>query len=118
MGLTSNLVARKDALRRAADHSPFLREGLLARPDIGHVFAATGAQAAAEAAFSLGGDNLDVRLRRQRHALALAVALGDLSGEMPLEGVTRLLSDFADRAIDQAIAAAIAGCGECAPRWS
>jgi glutamate-ammonia-ligase adenylyltransferase len=35
------------------------------------------------------------------------VALGDLAGELPLEQVTRLLSDFADRAIDQAIKAAI-----------
>ena len=29
--------------------------------------------------------------------------LGDLAGEMALEEVTRLLSDFADRAIDQAV---------------
>jgi glutamate-ammonia-ligase adenylyltransferase len=39
--------------------------------------------------------------------LALAIALGDLSGELPLEGVTRLLSDFADRAVDRAVAQAI-----------
>jgi glutamate-ammonia-ligase adenylyltransferase len=108
MGRASNLTARNDALRRAADHSPFLREALHARPEIGETFAADGAKAAAEAALSIAGEGLDARLRRQRHALALAVALGDLSGEMPLEEVTRLLSDFADQAIDQAIAAAIA----------
>ena len=45
-------------------------------------------------------------LRRQRQALALAVALGDLSGELTLEQVTELLSDFAD-AIDRAVKAAI-----------
>jgi glutamate-ammonia-ligase adenylyltransferase len=37
----------------------------------------------------------------------LAVALGDLSGELPLERVTKILSDFADRAIDEALSAAI-----------
>jgi glutamate-ammonia-ligase adenylyltransferase len=108
MGRATNLAARKDALRRAKEHSPFLREALLARPEIGEAFAARGAKAAAESALSIGGDELDARLRRQRHALALATALGDLSGEMPLEEVTRLLSDFADQAIDEAIAAAIA----------
>src|SRR5205814_9029216 len=41
------------------------------------------------------------------HGLALAVALGDLAGELSLEAVTRLLSDFADAAIDRAVAAAI-----------
>ena len=35
------------------------------------------------------------------------MALGDLSGEFPLEQVTLLRSDFADSAIDAAIAAAI-----------
>jgi glutamate-ammonia-ligase adenylyltransferase len=107
MGRNAKLSSREDALSRAQAHSPFLREALLARPDLGDAFMANGAKAAAEAALSIGGDELDVRLRRQRHALALAVALGDLSGEMPLEEVTGLLSDFADRAIDQAITAAI-----------
>ncbi len=50
---------------------------------------------------------LDAELRRQRTGLALAVALGDLAGELPLEQVTSLLSDFADRAIDQAVCSAI-----------
>jgi len=51
---------------------------------------------------------LERALRRRRHGLALAVALGDLAGELPLERVTALLSDFADAAIDEAVAAAIA----------
>src|SRR5919112_3097850 len=49
----------------------------------------------------------DAREDALRRALALAVGLGDLAGELPLEQVTRLLSDFADRAIDEAVAAAI-----------
>ena len=53
-------------------------------------------------------EDLEHELRRQRHGLALATALGDLSGELSLEGVTGLLSDFADRAIGRALEAAIA----------
>jgi len=69
---------------------------------------ANGAQAAAELALSCAGENIDSRLRKRRLGLALAVALGDLAGELSLEDVTRLLSDFADQAIDQAISLAIA----------
>ena len=43
-----------------------------------------------------------------RRGLALAVALGDLAGELSLEDATRLLSDFADAAIEAAISKAIA----------
>ena len=97
---------RVDALRRANAHSPFLREAALAREDITECFLANGAEAAAQLASATSGETIDSRLRRQRHGLALAVALGDLSGELPLERVTQLLSDFADGAIDEAIAAA------------
>ena len=76
--------------------------------DIVDRYLVAGAEAAAELALQSAGDGIEPTLRRQRHALALAVALGDLSGELLLEHVTRLLSDFADRAIDQAICAAVA----------
>jgi glutamate-ammonia-ligase adenylyltransferase len=85
-----------------------LRETLQARPEIGEAFIERGAEAAAELALSAEGETVEEQLRRQRHGLALAVALGDLSGEMPLERVTGLLSDFADRAINEAVRAAIA----------
>ena len=101
--------AREDAVGRAREHSPFLREALLARPDIGEAFVGSGAAAAAELALSVAPDlPVDRRLRQRRHGLALAVALGDLAGELTLEGVTGLLSDFADSAIDEAVSAAIA----------
>lgn len=48
------------------------------------------------------------RLRRQREGVALVVAIADLSGRWDLERVTRALSDFADYALDAAIATAIA----------
>ncbi len=99
---------REDALRRAADHSPFLRESIKAHPDIGDAFLASGAETATALALASKAENLEVELRLKRHRLALAVALGDLSGELALEQVTKLLSDFADRGIDAAVRAAIA----------
>ena len=99
--------SRKEALERANAHSPFLREAALARPDIADLFVERGSIAAVELATSSSGDQLEQRLRRERHGLSLAVALGDIAGELSLEEVTRLLSDFADRAIDEVVAAAI-----------
>lgn len=47
------------------------------------------------------------RLRIERRRIALAAALADLSGAWPLEKVMRVLSDFADHALDAAIRTAI-----------
>ena len=104
---------RQRADGRAAARARRIRRScatrLHARADIADAFLARGAAAAARAgASAAAGDGSTRRLRRQRHGLALAVALGDLAGELPLEEVTRLLSDFADRAIDEAVSAAIA----------
>ena len=99
---------RSSILRRAERHSPFLRDSMGARLEIAEAFQENGAQAAAKLALRDSGDQLSSSLRRQRQGLALAVALGDLSGELTLEQVTQLLSDFADGAIDQAVQAAIA----------
>jgi len=107
MSRDSSRSGRDDALRRARDHSPFLREAILARDDVAQAFVAHGAAAAADIALASEGETIDSRLRRQRHALALAVALGDLSGEFPLERLTGLLSDFADNALDEAVRTAI-----------
>ena len=98
---------RSAALARAEEHAPFLRAAVAAFPSVANIFVAEGAEAAV--AEALGEDHADVaiRLRRQRHALALAVALADLSGERRLEWVTAALSDFADAAMDQAIEAAM-----------
>ncbi|MEO7635766.1 MAG: DUF294 nucleotidyltransferase-like domain-containing protein, partial [Sphingomicrobium sp.] len=99
---------RGAAVTRATAHAPFLRELIRARPDIESAFAQDGAAVAAALALAAGGETIEQRLRRRRGGLALAVALGDLAGELPLEEVTRLLSDFADSAIDDAVATAIA----------
>jgi len=100
--------ARDKAIHRAEIHSPFLRETLQACPEIAARFLENGAFSAAELALSAASDEFDVALRRQRRGLALAVALGDLAGELSLEQVTGLLSDFADGAIDVAVTSAIA----------
>jgi glutamate-ammonia-ligase adenylyltransferase len=81
---------------------------MAAFPQIADLFASNGAESAIEFGQNLGGETVEQSLRRQRRALALAVALGDLSGELSLERLTAALSDFADRAIDAALPEAIA----------
>ncbi|MGZ2412187.1 [glutamine synthetase] adenylyltransferase / [glutamine synthetase]-adenylyl-L-tyrosine phosphorylase [Sphingomonas sp. F9_3S_D5_B_2] len=107
MSAESPASSRPAAVDRAIRFSPFLRSAIDAAPRIVETFLAEGAIAASDAALAERADSIDVELRRQRQGLALAVALGDLCGELPLEEVTRLLSDFADRAIHRAVAAAI-----------
>jgi len=107
MGQNRRTRSRDDALDRARDHSPFLREVIQVRTDIVDAFLDQGAEAAAALAVRAEAETLESRLRRRRCGLALSVALGDLAGELSLEKVTRLLSDFADRAMDEAIREAI-----------
>src|SRR4029079_340702 len=104
----AELTARTPAVERAELHAPFLREAMAARPDILGTFLAEGPEAAAAKAVAGGAETVDAELRIRRRALSLAVALGDLSGELSLERVTALLSDFADSALERAIQAAIA----------
>jgi glutamate-ammonia-ligase adenylyltransferase len=92
---------------RAEAHAPFLRAAIAAFPDIAQNFVDDGGDAAVTKALALDGETVGERLRRRRHGLALATALGDLSGEQPLEWVTATLSDFADRAMDEALACAM-----------
>jgi glutamate-ammonia-ligase adenylyltransferase len=107
MSRQGSFTARKEAVARARAHSPFLRETLQARSEVGEAFLEVGALGAVQSALAENSGDIATDLRRQRLGLALAVALGDLSGELGLEQVTRLLSDFADGAIDRAVAAAI-----------
>lgn len=101
-------AARDAALARAREHAPFLREAALAYPAIVGTFLDDGAEAACKAALSLSGETVESELRRRRTALALAVALGDLAGELSFERATQLLSEFADTAIDRALTQALA----------
>ena len=108
MKATFGQVERTEALERALRHSPFLRSAAERWPDVAATFLDQGSDGAIAAALGAQADTVGATLRRQRHGLALAVALGDLSGETSLEQVTAALSNFADSAIDQALRAAIA----------
>ncbi|MCJ2184516.1 bifunctional [glutamine synthetase] adenylyltransferase/[glutamine synthetase]-adenylyl-L-tyrosine phosphorylase [Novosphingobium sp. 1949] len=98
-----------NALTRARTHAPFLAQLVAARPDLAEVLAAgdaAGAMAMARTAGD-GASSVGSALRRERQALALTLAIGDLAGGFPLLQVTRELSAFADRALDAAIAEGI-----------
>ena len=97
------------AIARAQAHSPFL-SGLLEREEALTALLAEGrGEEAMGFARAAGADAPDIpcALRRERRALALALAIGDLAGAFDLTRVTGELSDFADRALDAAITHAI-----------
>jgi [glutamine synthetase] adenylyltransferase / [glutamine synthetase]-adenylyl-L-tyrosine phosphorylase len=100
----------KDALRRARDHSPFLRLQLEHFPDVAQALERNAIVEALTLARSAGtgAPNLGAALRRERSALAAALAVADLAGAIDLETLMEALSDLADRALDQAIALAVA----------
>jgi glutamate-ammonia-ligase adenylyltransferase len=106
------------ALARAQTHAPFLSRAMDRLPDLVGLLAAGAKEDRGEAALAWakaqgakvlegGIEDVGVALRRERLALALALAIGDLAGAFPLARVTGELSDFADRAMDAAIADAI-----------
>ncbi len=97
------------ALARAHAHAPYLSRALDRLPDLTALLASGEGEAALTWAKSAGDGASDVgtALRREKQALALALAIGDLAGAFPLLQVTGALSDFADRALDAAITAGI-----------
>lgn len=97
------------ALARARAYAPYLAQGLDQLPALEELLAAGEAEAALAYARSagIGAPHVPSALRREKVALAIALAIGDLAGAFPLLRVTGALSDFADRALDAAIADAI-----------
>jgi glutamate-ammonia-ligase adenylyltransferase len=94
------------AIARARAHSPFLRDAMERRPEIAALLEAGELERAISAVGERDG-LVARRLRVERSRLALALAIGDLAGALPLERVIGELSDFADRALDAAIREAI-----------
>lgn len=93
------------AIERARAHAPYLAGALGRLPDITALLAAgdgAGALAFARGAGE-GVEDVGSALRREKQALALALAIGDLAGAFPLLEVTGALSALADRAMDAAI---------------
>ena len=98
-----------DAIERARNHAPFLADALERLPELAETLAA-GRIENALAQACVAGDgapDLAAALRRERLALALVLAIGDLAGALPLARVIAELSAFADRALDAAIADAL-----------
>lgn len=112
MNATVESPAIAEALARAKAHSPFLRRVIEKNKKVVAVLQ-SGGLVEAEALlknYSSGVAKIDTALRRERLAVALVVAIGDLSGGYRFRQVVRLLSDFADHALDRAILAAFADC--------
>lgn len=99
--------ARENAIHRATSHAPFLREAIAGCPRIVEIFLDKGPETAAAEAVMIGSETAESELRKRRLSLALAVALGDLSGELELEQITALLSQFAESSIERAIEVAM-----------
>jgi [glutamine synthetase] adenylyltransferase / [glutamine synthetase]-adenylyl-L-tyrosine phosphorylase len=104
--MTPNDVQKlNEALSRAERHSPYLR--LLMRR-----FPETVQQISEGKLYGVSPEirpdlPVPTALRIAKGELALTVAIGDLANVLSLEQVTSYLSTFADRALDQAIRAAI-----------
>jgi len=92
------------AIARAMAHAPFLRVAIEQQPDL---FAELSRGVVPDPAPFDPDLPIGVAMRRARRREALIVAIADLAGSLDLNGVTRRLTAFADRALDAAIRAAI-----------
>ncbi len=99
----------QEAIERARRHSSFLAVGLERQGDLAALLASGKGEEALEWARNAGAEESDigVALRREKLAMATALAIGDLAGAFPLKRVMQELSALADRALDAAIADAI-----------
>ena len=90
------MSALSDAVARAEAHSPYLRLLMRRFPE-----------ALTELSVPFPGEGtIHSQLRIAKAKLALRLAIGDLAGVISLDEVIAQLSDFADYALDQALAAA------------
>jgi glutamate-ammonia-ligase adenylyltransferase len=106
---TQGKEALNHALARARAHSSFLKVQLERFPRLAQALERGSMGEALREARSAGADapSLAAALRRERSALAAALAVGDLAGLVPLEALMEQLSDYADSALERALAAAM-----------
>ncbi|MEP3225775.1 MAG: bifunctional [glutamine synthetase] adenylyltransferase/[glutamine synthetase]-adenylyl-L-tyrosine phosphorylase [Parasphingorhabdus sp.] len=95
----------QDAIARARLHAPYLCRALELQPDLTALLEADNLSAAFAFGEEAGKGAINVRqkLRREKRSLALTLAIGDLAGQLSLTEVVSHLSDFADRALDEAL---------------
>jgi [glutamine synthetase] adenylyltransferase / [glutamine synthetase]-adenylyl-L-tyrosine phosphorylase len=98
---------KMEDLTHAETHSPFLAQLIARNPELTSIIKTGDFDGALCAAFSIKADTVAATLRKQRQGVALVTAIADLSDAWDLTRVTRVLSDFADTALEAAIAAAI-----------
>jgi [glutamine synthetase] adenylyltransferase / [glutamine synthetase]-adenylyl-L-tyrosine phosphorylase len=96
-----------EAVSRAKTNSPFLAQLIARQPDLVSIIETGDFDAALCTALSIEADTVAAILRKRRQGVALVTAIADLSGAWPLTKVTRVLSDFADDALELAIATAV-----------
>ncbi|MDG6079329.1 bifunctional [glutamate--ammonia ligase]-adenylyl-L-tyrosine phosphorylase/[glutamate--ammonia-ligase] adenylyltransferase [Erythrobacter litoralis] len=99
----------QSAIGRARAHAPYLVRNLDRFPELADLLDAGAGKDALQRAKHAGDDAGDTMraLRLEKNALALVLAIGDLTGGFSLGKVMRELSTFADRALHRAIEAAI-----------
>ncbi len=95
------------AIASAKAYSPFLAGLIDRQPELTALLEQGQFDAALLRALSLQGPDTAASLRKQRQGVALITAVADLSGIWDLTKVTRVLSDFADSALNIAIETAI-----------
>ncbi|MCR5871747.1 MULTISPECIES: bifunctional [glutamate--ammonia ligase]-adenylyl-L-tyrosine phosphorylase/[glutamate--ammonia-ligase] adenylyltransferase [unclassified Sphingomonas] len=100
-------LALDSAIARAARHSPFLSNLIEREAELMANIAVASRDPLGSARVNDPDMPLPRRLRIERRRLALAAAIGDMSGQLDFVSITRNLSDFADYALDAAIGAAI-----------
>ncbi|MEP7350911.1 MAG: bifunctional [glutamine synthetase] adenylyltransferase/[glutamine synthetase]-adenylyl-L-tyrosine phosphorylase [Sphingorhabdus sp.] len=105
MGKVVKVVS--EAINRAKENSPFLGQLIERNPDLIPLIEASDFDAALASALARTSDKVSTTLRLQRQGVALVTGIADLAGIWDLTRITRILSDFADHALDAAIAAAI-----------
>ena len=96
----------KDAIGRAKENAPFLAMAIDLQPDLTELLEGEDLSAALDYVAQAGVSAYSVKqkLRLEKRALALTLAIGDLAGQLSLTEVIETLSDFADRALNEAIA--------------
>jgi len=105
MGHAITQTSLSDALLRARENAPYLAMSMEIQPELTDLLSAENLDAAMEYVSNAGAkaENVRQKLRWEKRALALTLAIGDLAGRLTLTDVITRLSDFADRALDEAI---------------